>query len=101
MGLTFKENEKLERVQWKATHKHSKNNPRVCDCFAVGELESSGYLTRQEKEKKGMKRKKRSLAQNGKKIFTVLESQQKPQLEIKCLLGIMVWDFFLQCVVSL
>lgn len=41
------EGEKLERMQWKATHT-PKSNQRIYDCFAVWKLGSSGCLAHQE-----------------------------------------------------
>jgi len=80
------------------SHAHTpKNDLRISNCFAVWELESSGYLVHEEK--------KRSLAQTGRclqgkglccceGLFTLVESQQEPQLEIKFELEIMALIFF-------
>lgn len=39
------------------SHTHTpKNDLRVCDCFAVWELESSGYLVHQDQKKKKKKK---------------------------------------------
>lgn len=83
----------------------SKNGLRVCDCFAVWELESSGYLVHQEK-------KKRSLTQTGRCLhgnslpscegpLSLVESQQEPQLEIKFELEIMALLFFYGTLLSI
>lgn len=91
------------------SHTHTpKNDLRVCDCFAVWELESSGYLVHQDKKKK----KKRSLAQTGRclhgkslpsceGLFTLVESRKEPQLEIKFELEIKALLFFYGTLLSI
>lgn len=51
----IEEGEKLERMQWKATHT-PKSNQRICDCFTVWKLGISGCLAHQKTSRRALLR---------------------------------------------